>query len=36
MKLLSHNNIGRLRRMLMLPGSWRWNAWVWDVTAHLG
>jgi hypothetical protein len=27
--------IGRVRTALMLPGSWRWNAWVRDVTARL-
>ncbi len=25
----------RLRLLLILPGSWRWNAWVRDVTARL-
>ena len=26
--------IGTLRRWLMLPGSWKWNAWVRDITAR--
>lgn len=26
----------RLRLLLLLPGSWRWNAWVRDWTALLG
>jgi hypothetical protein len=25
----------RLRRVLLIPGSWRWNALVRDVTAKL-
>ncbi len=25
----------RLRLLLILPGSWKWNAWVRDWTAHL-
>ena len=27
--------IGRVRRLLLIPGTWRWNAWVRDVTARL-
>lgn len=27
--------IGSARRLLFLPGSWRWNAWVRDVTAWI-
>lgn len=27
--------IGTLRRALMLKGSWKWNAYVRDVTAKL-
>ncbi len=27
--------IGSLRRFLFLSGSWKWNAWVRDVTAKL-
>ncbi len=25
----------RLRKRLLIPGSWKWNAWVRDVTARL-
>lgn len=27
--------IGPLRRVLFVPGSWKWNAWVRDITARL-
>ena len=26
-------HIGRVRRALLLPGSWKWNAWMRDWTA---
>jgi hypothetical protein len=25
--------IGKLRSLLLIPGSWKWNAWVRDITA---
>ncbi len=25
----------RLRLLLIIPGSWRWNKWVRDITARL-
>ncbi len=25
----------RLRCRLLIPGSWKWNAWVRDITAWL-
>ncbi len=25
----------RLRLLLLIPGSWKWNAWVRDMTAGL-
>ncbi len=25
----------RLRKLLLIPGSWAWNAWVRDITAKL-
>lgn len=25
----------RLRKKLLIKGTWRWNAWVRDFTAHL-
>lgn len=25
----------RLRKRLLIPGSWRWNAWLRDVTGAL-
>jgi len=28
--------IGRIRRLLMVPGTHRWNAWIRDITARLG
>jgi hypothetical protein len=27
--------IGTIRRLLLVPGTWRWNAWVRDITARL-
>jgi hypothetical protein len=33
---LSHANVGRIRRLIMIRGTHRWNAWVRDVTARLG
>ncbi len=34
--MLSGKWIGRLRRLLFIPGSHRWNALVRDITAKLG
>jgi len=25
----------RLRKMLLINGSWKWNAWVRDITANI-
>ena len=25
----------RLRKKLLIPGSWEWNAWVRDITAWI-
>lgn len=25
----------RLRKILLINGSWKWNAWIRDVTAQL-
>ena len=27
--------IGTVRRFLMIKGTWKWNAWVRDITAKL-
>ena len=27
--------IGTVRRVLMIKGNWKWNAWVRDITAKL-
>jgi hypothetical protein len=27
--------IGDIRRFFMIRGTWRWNAWVRDITAKL-
>jgi len=27
--------IGTLRRALMIRGTWKWNAWVRDITARM-
>ena len=27
--------IGDIRRFLMIKGTWKWNAWVRDLTATL-
>jgi hypothetical protein len=32
----THSRVGRLRRLLMVRGSHRWNAWIRDLTARLG
>ncbi len=32
---ITQKNIGPLRRFLMIKGSWKWNAWVRDITARL-
>lgn len=35
MKLLRGKWLGRIRRLLMVRGTHKWNAWVRDVTAML-
>ncbi len=25
----------KLRKKLLIPGSWKWNAWVRDITAKM-
>ena len=25
----------RLRKKLLIPGTWKWNAWVRDITAKI-
>ena len=36
MRFLTHSQIGTLRRLLMVPGTHRWNGWVRTLTAYLG
>jgi hypothetical protein len=35
MKIVTPNNIGKIRRFLFVPWSSWWNAWVRDVTAKM-
>ena len=30
-----HYNIGKIRRFLFIPGTWKWNGWVRDITARI-
>lgn len=32
---ITQNNIGKIRRFLFIRGTWKWNAWVRDITAWL-
>lgn len=34
--MFNNKTIGRIRRLLFINGTHRWNAWVRDVTAWLG
>jgi hypothetical protein len=36
MRLLTGTQVGRLRRLLMVRGTHRWNGWVRGWTARLG
>lgn len=27
--------IGTVRRLLLIPGTWKWNGWVRDFTARI-
>ena len=33
--IIKTSNIGRVRKALLIRGSWKWNAWVRDFTAWL-
>lgn len=33
---LSGKTLGQLRRLLMIRGTYKWNAWVRDLTAYFG
>jgi len=35
MKIIHKGNIGKIRRFLFIKGTWKWNAWVRDITAKL-
>ncbi len=32
---ITRKNIGNVRRKLFIKGTWKWNAWVRDITAWL-
>jgi hypothetical protein len=35
MEIIPTKYIGKIRRLLMIKGTHKWNAWVRDVTARL-
>lgn len=34
MRIITQNNIGKIRRFLFMSFSCKWNAWIRDITAR--